>query len=78
MHVMHSLIVFISLLWFAACSSPEAVRTRGGGPGADLGNRGKIVRMHEGARPYEKTPKLILSEHPPLEPAHQADEVSRQ
>jgi hypothetical protein len=36
------------------------------------------VRMHEGARPYEKTPKLILSEHPPLEPANQADEVSRQ
>ena len=77
MHVMYSLTVLISLLWFAACSSPETARTRGGGPGADLGNRGKIVRMHEGARPYEKTPKLIPSEHPPLEPANQADEVSR-
>jgi hypothetical protein len=78
MLVMYSLTVLISLLWFAACSSPEAARTRGVGPGADLGNRGKIVRMHEGARPYEKTPKLIPSEHPPLESANQADEVSRQ
>lgn len=43
----------------AGCSSPEAERTRGGGPGADTGNRGAPVAMHEGSKPYENTPKLI-------------------
>ena len=61
----------------AACASPEANRSRGGGPGADVGNRSSIVRMHEGSRPYEKTPKIIGAEHPPLEPARQASEFSR-
>lgn len=59
------------------CASPEATRTRGGGPGADVGNRGKVVEMHEGSRPFWKTPELITSQHPPLEPANQADELSR-
>jgi hypothetical protein len=40
----------------AACASPEAVRTRGGGPGADVGNRSASVEMHEGAQPYHGTP----------------------
>jgi hypothetical protein len=61
----------------AACASPEASRSRGGGPGADVGNRSSIVRMHEGSRPYEKTPRIIGAEHPPLEPARQASEFSR-
>jgi hypothetical protein len=39
-----------------ACGSPEAERRRGGGPGADLGNRGSVVQMHEGAEPYHNTP----------------------
>ena len=39
-----------------ACSSPEAERSRGGGPGADVGNRGRVVHMHEGAEPYYSTP----------------------
>jgi hypothetical protein len=39
-----------------ACGSPEAERRRGGGPGADLGNRGTVVQMHEGAEPYHNTP----------------------
>ncbi len=60
-----------------ACKSPEANRSRGGGPGADLGNRSSIVRMHEGSRPFEQTPKIIGAEHPPLEPARQASEFSR-
>jgi hypothetical protein len=59
------------------CTSPEANRSRGGGPGADVGNRGSIVRMHEGSRPYAQTPKIIGAEHPPLEPARQASEFSR-
>jgi len=63
--------------YLAACASPETTRTRGGGPGADVGNRKGIVRMHEGARPFEDTPKLIDTKHPPLDPAYQADELSR-
>ena len=62
----------------AACTSPEATRTRGGGPGADVGNKTKVVRMHEGSRPFEGTPKIIETKHPPLDPAYQADELSRQ
>jgi hypothetical protein len=43
-------------LGLMACTSPEAERTRGGGPGADIGNRGPVVHMHEGAQPYYQTP----------------------
>ena len=59
------------------CTSPEATRSRGGGPGADVGNRGSSVRMHEGSRPFEQTPRIIGAEHPPLESARQASELSR-
>ena len=61
----------------SGCTSPEVSRTRGGGPGADLGNRGSIVRMHEGSNPFEKTPKIIGAEHPPLESARQASQYDR-
>jgi hypothetical protein len=61
----------------AGCVSPEPTRTRGGGPGADVGNRTKVVEMHEGARPFEQTPQIIDAEHPPLETARQADQLSR-
>jgi hypothetical protein len=40
----------------AACTSPEATRTLGSGAGADIGNRGSVVEIHQGARPYYKTP----------------------
>jgi hypothetical protein len=73
-----AVIVLVTLLvYLAACASPEETRTRGGGPGADPGNRGKIVRLHEGARPFEKTPKIIPAKHPPLDPANQAEQLSR-
>jgi hypothetical protein len=61
----------------AGCASPETTRTRGGSPGADVGNRGRVLEMHEGSRPFWKTPQLIPAKHPPLEPAAQADELSR-
>jgi len=61
----------------SACASPEASRSRGQGPGADVGNRPRVVRMHEGSEPFWKTPKHIPGEHPPLEPARQADRLSR-
>ena len=71
------LVTLMAVFWSAGCSSPETMRTRGGGPGADVDNRKESVRMHEGARPFANTPKLIPGNHPPLEPASQADEISR-
>jgi hypothetical protein len=62
---------------FAGCASPEATRTRGGGPGADVGNRPTVVKMHEGSQPFWKTPERIVGEHAPLESARQADALSR-
>jgi hypothetical protein len=73
-----ALILFVAVtLCVVGCASPEMTRTRGGGPGADIGNRDKLVQMHEGAKPFEKTPKIIPTKHPPLEPANQADQLSR-
>jgi hypothetical protein len=39
------------------CTSPEGTRTRGGGPGADVGNHPRgPVELHAGARMYAGTP----------------------
>jgi hypothetical protein len=65
------------LLYLTACVSPETTRTRGGGPGADVGNRGKFVQMHEGSKQFHKTPKIIPTKHPPLNASSHADELSR-
>jgi hypothetical protein len=74
-----ALITVAALVFYlAACASPETTRTRGGGPGADVGNRGKVVEMHEGSRPFWETPDLIPTKHPSLAPANQADQLSRQ
>jgi hypothetical protein len=56
----------------AACTSPEATRTRGGGPGADVGNRSEHVEMHAGSQPYWETPQLIPAKHPSLDFAQHA------
>jgi len=61
----------------AACTSPEATRVRGGDRGADVGNTGHIVVMHEGSEPYHDTPLLIPVEGSPQEPARQAGGASR-
>lgn len=66
-----------ALLLAGGCVSPEARRTRGGGPGADPQNRPAHVQMHEGSRPFWETPVLIESEHPPLDGAQQAEAESR-
>jgi len=68
----------LAALVFAACTSPETGRTRGGSAGADIGNRGKFIQMHEGSRPFENTPKKIPAKPPPLDSASQADRLSRQ
>lgn len=54
--VRFSLLTLGMLTVCAACASPEAQRTRGGGPGADTGNRDAVVELHAGARPYYQTP----------------------
>jgi hypothetical protein len=70
-------LLLIGCIGVAGCASPEATRTRGG-RGADVGNRPRIVEMHEGSRPFWKTPDRIAAvEHPPLEPAQQAYQLSR-
>jgi hypothetical protein len=51
-----TLLVGLLALGLAACDRPEATRTRGGGPGADVGNRSPVVEMHQGAQPYFQTP----------------------
>jgi hypothetical protein len=61
-----------------ACTSPEATRVRQGGPGADPGNRPSVVRMHEGADPYWRTPQRLAERlQAPSEVARQADRLSR-
>lgn len=53
----------------SACASPEARRTRGGGPGGDIGNRGPIVALHAGADPYYRTPCVTQVECAEPKPA---------
>ena len=60
----------------SGCTSPEATRRRGGGPGADGGNRPSQVLMHEGSRQYWQTPVLIPGEAPSLAPSQQARQLS--
>jgi hypothetical protein len=72
------IILAAGLFYLIGCASPETMRTRGGGAGADLGNRARVVEMHEGSQPFWKTPKLIPSKHPSLDSANQADALSRQ
>ena len=40
----------------APACSPEARRVRGGGPGADVGNRGDEVVLHDARKPFHATP----------------------
>ena len=70
-------IAMVSALALAACTSPEATRQRAGGPGADIGNHGRVIVMHEGSRPYWDTPRVARVTGPSLEPASQADRLSR-
>jgi hypothetical protein len=70
------ILIATAALLLAACDSPEANRVRGGGPGGDIGNRAEIVRMHEGSRPFQDTPRLLAVDTPPLDTASQAREFS--
>jgi hypothetical protein len=77
MHFSWLAIVLTLALYLGGCTSPETTRTRGGGPGADVGNRGEVVKMHEGSRPYWETPEIIEVETAPLGSARQAHDLSR-
>ena len=70
-------LVALAALACAACTSPEATRLRAGGPGADVGNHGRIVAMHEGSQPYWNTPRVPGIAGPSIEAASQADRLSR-
>lgn len=67
-------------LLLLGCDSPEVKRTRGGGPGADLGHRGQTVEMHAGSKPYHGTPQLIDSGHAFIgsETKRQQEQANRQ
>jgi hypothetical protein len=76
MKIMAGMLLAASIT-FAGCESPEATRTRGGGPGGDRGNRPVNVKMHEGSRQYWKTPVLIPGESVSLQPANHARQISQ-
>jgi hypothetical protein len=59
------------------CTSPEATRTRAGGPGGDVGNRRDDVSMHEGSKPYWNTPRMPGIAGPPEPPARTGSLISR-
>ena len=52
------LAILAALVVGTACARPEAERVRGGGPGADIGNRDGKIEMHEGSVIYHSTPCL--------------------
>jgi hypothetical protein len=68
----------LAALLMAACGSPEATRMRGGGPGADVGNRAGIVQMHEGSQPFLGTPRRLAERaRPTMEPGQPTDRLTR-
>ncbi len=67
----------LAVLLLLGCTSPEASRQRGGGPGGDVGNRVGVVQMHEGSRPFHDTPRLVMGGLQDLEPAAQAQRLSQ-
>jgi hypothetical protein len=77
MRVWRLVVLSAAGLTIAGCSSPEAVRQRGGGRGADPNNRPPgLVVLHEGSRQFWKTPVRIGVQHVPLDSSEQARRVS--
>jgi len=52
-----SLILLVAVLATTACASPEAARTRNGGPGGDVGNHDAVPEIHGPTNPYYQTPR---------------------
>jgi hypothetical protein len=53
-----ALVALLALLGLVACAPPESLRGRGGGPGADVGNRGASVELHGRTDPAHDTPAV--------------------
>ena len=51
------ILLLVGGLLASACS-PEATRSRNGGPGADIGNRPPVVQIHGSLNPYYETPRF--------------------
>jgi hypothetical protein len=72
------LVLLLVPLAALGCESPEASRTRGGGAGADVGNRpANDVQMHAGSNQFWRTPGRIPVDGPSLESARHAEQSSR-
>jgi hypothetical protein len=69
MRLSSALLLVLLAAGLVACDSPEARRTRGTGPGADVGNRRPVVDMHQGAQPYYKTPCVTIRDKCPENPS---------
>ena len=69
-------VLAFALLALGACASPESTRMRAGGPGADVGNRGAVVFMHDGSQPYAGTPRISIA-GPAREPSEPAERRRR-
>ena len=54
-HPFAGYLLLLTACLLTACASPEATRTQGGGPGADVGNHAQPVELHAGAQPYYDT-----------------------
>jgi hypothetical protein len=74
-HLTHRALFILASLLAVGCTSPEATRQRGGGPGGDPGNRPAQVMMHEGSRQYWKTP-VRIGEAMPVGASEQARQLS--
>jgi hypothetical protein len=48
----------IALVLLLAACSPEATRSRGAGPGADVGNHGSPMEIHGRTDPAHETPRV--------------------
>jgi hypothetical protein len=52
------IVLLLGVLTVASCS-PEATRSRGGGPGGDIGNRSAVPQIHGTVNPYFETPRYL-------------------
>ena len=55
---MVGIFLLIGVLASVACS-PEATRSRGGGPGGDIGNHSAVPQIHGTVNPYYETPRYL-------------------
>ncbi len=72
-----SILVLLVAVSALGCTRPEAVRTRGGGPGADVGNHPRgAVQIHAGAEMYygTRTPGVGIGKPPLIDRPAEAGE----